>query len=279
MSQLAPLGFRNQEGGLLAGEALGPPDGEVVLLLHGGGQTRHAWRKAQAKLAGAGYHAITLDQRGHGDSDWSQRQEYQLPFYAADVRGVIDQLGEPVFMVGASLGGKAALLAASEATELNVRGVILVDVVHRPDMTGALVIRDFMAARPEGFASLEEAADAVSAFRPGSKPVSDHSGLARNLRQHPDGRWRWHWDPAFLLGDGRFTFDSDRIATAAATLRAPLLLIRGGQSEIVSEELAAEFRRIAPQAEYVNVPGATHMVAGEDNDVFTAAVLDFLRRH
>ena len=55
--------------------------------------------------------------------------------------------------------------------------------------------------------------------------------------------------------------------------------MRGGLSDILTEEGAQEFLRLCPQAEYVNIPGAAHMVAGDRNDVFGAAVVEFLLRH
>jgi non-heme chloroperoxidase len=137
-----------------------------------------------------------------------------------------------------------------------------------------------MRSQPDGFSSLEEAADAVAAFLPHRPRPSDVSGLARNLRLEPDGRYRWHWDPAFMDANrlGEDVERPERFERAAAAVTAPMLLVRGGISEIVSEDGVRAFLRVAPSAEYVDVPGAGHMVAGDRNDIFTAAVVEFLSR-
>ena len=110
--------------------------------------------------------------------------------------------------------------------------------------------------------------------------------MAKNLRQRDDGRWHWHWDPAFVLGKfgsadetRASVVDPGRLAAAADGLRVPTLLVRGRSSDLLSEEGAKDFLARVPHAEYADVAGAGHMVAGDRNEVFNAAVLDFLSRH
>jgi non-heme chloroperoxidase len=158
--------------------------------------------------------------------------------------------------------------------------LVLVDVVPRIDPAGAERIGAFMRARPDGFASLDEAAQAVADYVPGRPRPSDTSGLQKNLREGDDGRWRWHWDPAFLGSFGRFdpTEREADLVEAARRLTLPTLVVRGGLSDVVSEEGVQEFLALVPQAEYVNVADASHMVAGDRNDAFTRAVVSFLTR-
>ena len=122
---------------------------------------------------------------------------------------------------------------------------------------------EFMRAHPEGFASVEEAADAVSAFLPHRPRPKDVSGLAKNLRLDPDGRHRWHWDPAFMQAGklGRDTMNPERFEDAARTIRAPALLVRGGKSEIVNAEGVAAFRTVMPHAEST-FPGCGRLTGG-----------------
>jgi pimeloyl-ACP methyl ester carboxylesterase len=140
-----------------------------------------------------------------------------------------------------------------------------------------------MERMESGFASVEEAAAAVAAYNPHRPPPSDLSGLKRNLRQRPDGRWVWHWDPRFLSGQEGSVDETrvsllppERLEAAARALRLPTLLVRGRMSDVLSEEGAREFLEFVPHAEYVDVAGAGHMVAGDRNDIFNDAILRFL---
>ncbi len=251
-----------------------------MLLLHGGGQTRHAWDQTGEALAGHGMRVVALDLRGHGESEWAPDGDYTLDAFAADVGLVARALGGQVVLVGASLGGLASLLHVGEGDGAGVGAIVLVDVAPRMEPAGVARIVSFMLARPDGFASLEEAGDAVAAYA-GDRPRStDLSGLAKNLRRGEDGRYRWHWDPRFLLGD-RPPATSDingRLVAAARALRVPTLLVRGLRSDVVSDASVEEFRAAAPHAQLVDVAHAGHMVAGDRNAAFTDAVVAFLHQ-
>jgi len=257
---------------------IGDPAGEPVVFLHGGGQTRHAWGGTARELAEKGWYALSLDLRGHGESSWSAAGDYRLDAFIADLRTVLAGLGRPAAVVGASLGGMTALLAAGEEPRTEVAALVLVDIAPRIEHAGAQRIVSFMLSRPEGFASLEEAADAVEAYQPHRRRPRDVRGLEKNLRQGPDGRWRWHWDPRFLSGvSSPSSGDTPaRLDAAARALDAPTLLVRGQLSDLLSEEGARHFLALVPHARYADVSNAGHMVAGDRNDVFTGAVIDFL---
>ncbi len=264
------------------GDASAPP----VVLLHGGGQTRHSWGGTADALADQGWRAITLDARGHGESDWSQAQDYRLISFASDVQAVLATLGGPAFLIGASLGGLTSILLAGEVEVGIARGIVLVDIIPDMEQAGANRIQQFMAEHARtGFASLDEVADAVAAYNPHRPRPSDLSGLKKNVRER-DGRWYWHWDPAFVGGTADLppseVSDAPRLEADVATIVAsgtPMMLVRGKVSDLVSAEKAEQFRARFPEVEYVDVSGAGHMVAGDRNDVFTAAVVEFLDRH
>jgi pimeloyl-ACP methyl ester carboxylesterase len=267
-------------GGLpLAADRWGDPGAPAVLLLHGGGQTRHAWAGTCRALAAEGHCCVALDQRGHGESGWAPDGDYALDAFVADLEAVLAALARPPVVVGASLGGLATLLAAGESDDFRGRAVVLVDVAPRLEPEGTGRIIRFMTGRPDGFASLEEAADAVAAYTRQRAPRRDLESLKKNLRQSADGRWRWHWDPAFLgPGGPSALLDRERLLAAARGLARPALLVRGRESDVLSEEGAAELVAALPDAELVDVSGAGHMVAGDRNDAFTRAVSDFVRR-
>ncbi len=267
-------------GGIpLVADAWGDPEAPPVVLLHGGGQTRHAWGNTAEELARAGWHAISMDLRGHGESGWAPDGDYSVDAFVRDVQAWIVGFRERPVLVGASLGGISALLAEGEAEESLCAALVLVDIAARIEREGALRIIAFMQARPDGFANLEEAADAVATYLPNRRRPRDLSGLTRNLRQGADGRWRWHWDPGFLApGRGpRPGEEPLRLERAARALRVPTLLVRGRLSDLLSESGAQHFLSLVPHARFADVRDAGHMVAGDRNDLFTDAVVDFLR--
>ncbi|AKI00571.1 putative hydrolase or acyltransferase of alpha/beta superfamily [Hoeflea sp. IMCC20628] len=266
-------------------EPKGSNHGNPVLLLHGGGQTRHAWGGAARRIADAGHTAFTVDQRGHGDSAWLDDQAYAVSDYAADAvalcRTITEQTGKAPVLVGASLGGLSGLMAAHLGGQGLLAGLILVDITPHMDPDGISRIQGFMSERMrEGFATLEEAAAAIAAYLPHRPQPRSLAGLAKNLRIGTDGRYRWHWDPAFI--DGPRTINTggeavqDGLIAAARGLAIPVLLVRGQQSELVTEEGVVAFFGMVPHADFVDVSGAGHMVAGDRNDAFNDAVLGFL---
>ncbi|HEY8546892.1 MAG TPA: alpha/beta hydrolase, partial [Acidimicrobiales bacterium] len=267
-----------------------PEDGPTVVLLHGGGQTRHSWHGTWQVLVDAGWRAWSLDLRGHGDSDWSPVGDYSLDAFSGDVVAVTAALPRPPVLVGASLGGLSSMVAVAESPtpERVARALVLVDVAHKIEDQGRDRIGAFMTGNLDGFASLEEAADAIAAYNPHRPRPKNLDGLAKNLRRRPDGRWVWHWDPAFVQGPPpsasadetrSSVIDPDRLGNAAARLRLPTLLVRGRQSDLLSEEGARAFLETVPHAEFADVAGAGHMVAGDRNEVFNRAILGFLERH
>jgi pimeloyl-ACP methyl ester carboxylesterase len=281
--------FKGASGNMLAGDVYGE-EGPPVLLLHGGGQTRHAWKKTGDLIARMGRVAYAVDQRGHGDSEWVADGAYQYTDFAADARVLGDTLAErsgvrPA-VVGASLGGMAALLGNSEPGKSQSKAqhfsaLVLVDITPRVDIEGVSKIQGFMRAQlREGFGSIAEAADAVAAYLPHRPRPRSHEGLKKNLRLHPDGRWRWHWDPRFLEGNRRIGAGSAEVeralVSAAKRVTIPALLVRGASSELVQEEHAKDFLKLVPHASYVDVSGARHMVAGDRNDQFANAIENFL---
>ena len=270
--------FRGSDGVRLRADAWGDPAARPVLLQHGGGQTRHAWGGTAKALARAGWYAVALDLRGHGESDWSPAGDYAFDRFADDTIAVARALGRPA-VVGASLGGLAGLLANARADGPSASHLVLVDVTPRMNPDGVDAIKAFMADRvEEGFASLEEAADAVARYLPHRPRPRDTGGLRKNLRRGDDGRWRWHWDPAFMRPreEGRSPIEPDALEEAARMLAIPTLLVRGRMSELVEEEHARDFLAMVPHARYADVSGAGHMVAGDRNDAFTDAVVAFL---
>jgi non-heme chloroperoxidase len=274
-----PMHFWEGAGGVrLAGDSWGEPGRPLVVLQHGGGQTRHAWKNTGERLSAAGYHAVAFDARGHGDSDWSPDGSYGQDVMVQDLQHVISAFGgsRPV-LVGASMGGGTSLVAIGE-DHVDAVALVLVDIAPRIEKQGVDNIQAFMRRNPSGFASLEEVADAISAYQPHRPRPTRLHGLAKNVRLGDDGRYRWHWDPRFLSATRDLDKRQRRLEACARSLVVPTLLIRGGLSDVLTDKGVEEFRKLCPKSEYVEIGAAGHMVAGDRNDVFADAIASFLSR-
>ena len=273
--------FISRSGLRLRGDDWGPERAPTVILMHGGGQTRRSWSGAAHEFAAAGYHVVNLDARGHGESDWPADGRYTLDALCDDIEAAVAPQRGPVVLVGASMGGVAALHFVATGRAPAVSAIVMVDIVPRVEQEGSDRIQAFMRAYQGGFASLDEAANAVAEYYPHRARPKDSSGLEANLRRRDDGRFYWHWDPRLI--DGPHALEppdfGDPLLQASRVVRIPVLVVRGLRSDIVSDAGIEEFRGAVPHLEVCDVPQAGHMVAGDRNDVFNTGVLAFLRRH
>lgn len=248
--------------------------GQPVLFAHGFGQTRGAWTASAAALARAGYAPLAMDARGHGDSDRNPEGDgYRMEQFVDDLTAVVATLRQPPVLVGASMGGLLGI--AAQARGCAFRALVLVDITPRWDARGVERIMQFMGAFPHGFESLQSAADAIASYLP-HRPRKSEAALGAVLRPR-DGRWHWHWDPRLLNDIGRAGDQHQQgLVEAARSICVPTLLVSGGRSDLVGDHHVEEFLALVPHAQHVRIADATHMVAGDRNDVFTDAILAFL---
>ncbi|WP_028997936.1 alpha/beta fold hydrolase [Azohydromonas australica] len=265
------------DGLRIAFDTWGDPDAPMVLFGHGGGQTRHAWTSTAQRFAAAGYWAVAFDLPGHSDSDWMPDGDYSFEARLRHLESFVQLLSKPrPVLIGASLSAETFLLAAGER-RIDAAALVLADFAPRTMDEGFERNRAFMRAHAAGFASLQEVADAITQHRGTTRPLR-HDGLAKVVRRGRDGRYHWHWDPRLL--DWRtkeFPLRHARMVAASRELAVPTLLVRGEHSDVLSEDGAQEFLRLAPHAHYSVLQGAGHMVAGDRNDAFGDAALALLR--
>ena len=250
--------------------------GTGVLLGHGFGQTRQAWSATQRRLAGAGHGSVAWDLRGHGRS---ARNPADRPYageqFVADTVAVAATFDTPPVLVGASMSGLIGLFA--QARHRPFAALVLVDITPRWEASGVERILGFMNAHPDGFESYEHAAERIAAYLPHRRARKSPSRLAHLLVPRADGRLAWHWDPRLLTEFIPATADLQApLEAACRTLDVPVLLVSGARSDLVTTRTVDHFLELAPHARHVQLPDATHMVAGDDNDAFAGAVLDFL---
>lgn len=262
-------------GVTLVADSWGEPSDPAVIFLHGGGQNRHSWRRTARYVAGLGWHATAFDMRGHGDTGWPADRQYDLADYVEDVEAVARTLGKPAVLVGASLGGIVALLASVRAPSF-ASALVMVDVGLTVSPAGSQRVRSFMLGHAEtGFGSVEEAAETVAGYLENRARLRTTDELKKSLIQR-DGRWFWRWDPNILSSTGMSSVENGSLRQVAHLLTLPTLLIRGGRSDVLDDEIVAEFIEHVPHAHYRTVDDAAHMIAGDNNNAFNAVVCEFL---
>jgi pimeloyl-ACP methyl ester carboxylesterase len=267
----------------LAVETRYPAGNPTLLFAHGFGQTRGAWNGAATALAEQGCRCVTFDSRGHGESDRmpgnGDSGGYHMDQFADDLLRLAAAQPQPPILVGASMGGLLGIVLAGEVRPAPFRALVLVDITPRWETAGVERILAFMQAHPDGFADYAEASEQIAAYLPQRRERKSEEQLRPLLREGADGRLRWHWDPALLAG--ALVQESERyqplLQAAAAKIEVPVLLLSGARSDVVSRATVDEFLQLVPHAQHVELPHATHMVAGDANDAFTREVIRFVQ--
>ena len=274
--------FKVSSGLNIAASSWGRDTDPLVILLHGGGQTRHAWGETGEKLSQNGFYVLALDLRGHGDSDWHPNGEYGVDNYKKDIVSILQEVKKPAAFIGASLGGMTSLSIAGDP-ELREKcwALVMVDIGLYPNLEGSQEIVEFMHSGSEGVASIEEAAESVANYLPHRKRPRDNRGLEKNLRLKDDGRYYWHWDPRFLDSRPKDIPEDykEKQKSFAKVVETPTLLIKGAMSNILTQNEVDDFLKVITHSEFVEIKDAAHMVAGDRNDIFAAAAIDFLENH
>lgn len=272
------ISFTTSDGLSLAADLRNATGAPTLLFAHGFGQTRGAWKAAAATMAVRGCRCVTFDSRGHGESDHVLGGDYHMEQFVNDLLDIARAQPQPPILIGASMGGLLGLAVAGETRPSPFRAMVLVDITPRWETSGVERILAFMQAHPDGFASYDEAAEQIAAYLPQRRERKSEQQLRPLLREGADGRLRWHWDPALLSGS--LIMESERyqprLLDAAAKVDVPVLLLSGERSDVVSHRTVDEFLALVPHARHAEVPGATHMLAGDANDAFTAQIAGFM---
>ena len=256
----------------------------AVVCLHGGGQTAYMFEQLGAALSGR-FHVLAWDFADHGDSDPfpadPDRSHLDRHLLAADAAPLCAEFGiDRAVFVGASMGGIVSVTISAQAPDL-VGGVVLLDVGHRMETAGVMRIRDFLSAH-ESFADLDEAAAAIATYLPGRAVTKGR--LTRNLRQRPDGRWVWKHGLGRRIREQSGVIDAENAGAAVVAgldedlrgLDRPVLLLRGSNSDVLSEEGADELLALLPDARFARITGAGHLAAGDNPESFVSLVTRFL---
>lgn len=279
----------------------GKPDLRPAVFLHGHGLTAHTWDLVSLALRPR-LRCFAPDLRGHGDSEWSPVMDYRVETHAADAERFLRQVTvAPAVLVGMSLGGLVALRCAADAGKL-VRALVIVDIGPEsagkfraasdraasdraaPDGAGSdngarRLVNSFSA--PVELESVEEFVQHALALNPRRDPVLLRGSLLHNLRQLPTGRWTWKYDQRPLLrtrseNDGNRDDGMPAIWSLTERVNCPVLVVRGGGSDILSRRGAADLAGRFRDGRWAEVPDAGHSVQGDNPAAFASALQSFL---
>lgn len=253
------------------GETNQPP----LLCFHGITQTAHSWDEVAEALSNQ-YRVLCVDQRGHGDSAWPEDGDYSRQSMAADIEAIALALGlSRFFLAGMSMGGINSMTFTA-AYPQRVAALVIVDVSPEIKPEGVENIRKFVQSS-DVLESFEAFVERAHAFNPRRSRANIESRLRHNLKQLPSGQWTWKYDPRLRTGArGPAAGLLSNLWDDVAKLQCPTLILKGGESDILSEDGASKLQAAIPASELVVIPGAGHSVMGDNPVAFTAAVRTFL---
>jgi pimeloyl-ACP methyl ester carboxylesterase len=249
-------------------------NGHPIVLLHGGGLNAHTWDVVALMLRDR-YRCIALDQRGHGDSEWSPAIDYGVETQVRDVEGFVESLKlEQPILVGQSMGGLNAMAYAVRHSE-QLKGLVVVDVGPEIDAAGAQRIREF-ASTPE-LESPEAFLERAVKFNPLRNPAVLRRSLFYNLRQLPSGKFALKHDQRRASEEAWriSTAQRERLSREVTRISCPALIVRGALSDVLSDQAAENFARSLPHARWMQVEKAGHNVQGDNPRGLLDAILPF----
>lgn len=251
-----------------------PPGAPGICFLHGGSAHSHWFDGVIGPFIGR-YHVISLDQRGHGASEWPVPTAYATEDFVSDLVGVMDVMGWPrMTVVGHSMGGANSMGLAAWHPE-RVERLVIVD--SRPSIPaerlGVMHHRGARALRTPRRHLTPESAVASFRLLP-RETVADPALLAHVARAgiaEREGGWSYRFDPA--ANGSRKPHD---MWPHLSGIRAPTLIVRAGKSGVLTAEMAAAMRAAIPDVRLVEVPDAYHHVTLDQPERFVRAVEGFL---
>jgi pimeloyl-ACP methyl ester carboxylesterase len=250
--------------------------GHPLLFLHGGGINAHTWDVA-ALMLHRRHRCIALDQRGHGDSEWSPGIDYGVETQVRDIEGFVDQMGlEHPVLIGQSMGGLNSIAYAIRHSA-QMKGLVVVDVGPEINPAGTQRIREF-ASTPE-LDSPDAFLERAVKFNPIRDPAVLRRSLYYNLRELPNGKWALKHDQRRASEEvaARGTAQRERLAGEIGRIECPTLILRGALSDVITDAGAEKFARSLPKARWVRIEKAGHNIQGDNPRGLLDALNPFLR--
>ncbi|MDA0263903.1 MAG: alpha/beta hydrolase [Chloroflexi bacterium] len=255
----------------------GDPAKPALFMLHGVSQQAHSWDFVSLALS-PDYHVFAMDQRGHGDTSWAADGDYSIDAMQADIDGVIDALGLDDFnLMGHSMGGRNSFIWASNHPN-TLRSLTIVDTGPVTQRRGQDRIRQFREL-PNNLDSFEEFAERVKEYT-GRTEEQVLGALKYSIRQTPDGKWAWKWDPETRNRNRGSdpVWSPERLWECVAAVDCPSLVVRGSRSDIFAEETLAKMGEVMTDCTTQTIDNAGHLVQGDNPVDFIAAARELLSR-
>ena len=253
----------------------GKPDSEPMLLLHGFMGHAHVWDNVASVFAER-YRVLALDQRGHGESGWSEEAAYTIYDHYTDICGFVETLDlKDLNLIGHSMGGRNALLYAA-CTPQRVKRLVMVDA--RPGNSGeaSKALRDFVISLPLRIRAVGEAAAVFKRLYPYlSDDLCCHI-VRHGFREAGDGTLIPRHDTRMNRLSERSNFVTEELWHFLQIVACPTLVIRGEESPFLPQTEAERISRTIPRAKLQEIPHSTHLPAQENPVAFTEAVFHFL---
>ena len=254
----------------------GTKDRPPIVFLHGGGLNAHTWDLVCLALRRE-WHCLALDQRGHGESEWSPAMDYTTESHVGDIEAFVDALGlERFVLVGMSLGGVNGLAWAGRHSD-RLAGLVLVDVGPEIRTEGVRKIAAFTSeATP--LDSVEQFVERALAFNPRRNRELLRRSLLHNLRPMPDGRWMWKYDQRHRgkVDPDAYARRRDLLWSAVDRVQCPVLVVRGAQSDVFHDEDAERLAARFQDGRWVRIEGAGHTVQGDNPAALLVELREFL---
>jgi pimeloyl-ACP methyl ester carboxylesterase len=251
--------------------------GQTLLLLHGFMGHARVWDELAAALRDD-YHVIALDQRGHGESQWSATGAYGLEDHFADITQVMEQLNLKHFvLIGHSMGGRNALFSAACLPE-KVHGLIVIDSRPGNSPQAADALRRLLRALPLQAASLDQIASSIRKQYPGLSPEIAYRLAAYGYRKTGKGQYIPKCDLQMSLSCANRGCRVEEIWSFLKNVTCPTLVVRGENSPFLSREDAETMCKLMPQAAWTEISRASHLPPLENPEGCKHALASFLNR-
>ena len=255
----------------------GAPDAPPIVLLHGGHQSAHSWDLVSLHLARK-YRVFALDQRGHGDSEWSRDANYSNNEMSLDAEALMDalELERPILM-GHSMGGRNSLLLTRRDPS-RLGGLVVVDIGPEISEEGRKLISAFVRNNEE-FDNLEHFAENVRKYDPYRSMEHIERTVKYNMLCRADGKYISKCDSTPRRVGIQTGSPEDAVSLDdARAFDIPTLIVRGETSKILTPESAVRFKDALPQGELVTVPECGHNVHSQNTHGFIEAIGPFLAK-
>lgn len=264
------------DGVTLAASAWGRADGMPVCFFHGFSQSKRLWLEAAQIVARHGFLGLSVDLRGHGESEWAPDGDYRAEAYGRDVACLLEHLGRPTALVGGSRGGRAAFIGASRRQD-KVALVLLCDMAPRLQGKERDKIVTYLKKSLAGFDSVEEAAQLL--YTELDQPKMANVANLRKAMREENGRLYWRWDRRAAADDLLHAEEDVVVMEAAAKImKRPVVMLWGERESLVTPEEIQRFREMTPQLIVERARGTTHIFTWRDNALVASRALHHLAR-